>query len=50
MKIRKTFFPKEKVSQNPPYENPSSEKLKAIIVYILAEMDLEKDLYEKTFV
>ena len=50
MKIRKTFFPREKVSQNPPYEKPSSEKLKAILVYILPKMDFKKDLYEKTFV
>ena len=44
MKIRKTFFPREKVPRNEPYENPFSEKLKAILVYILAKMDLKKDL------
>ena len=49
MKIRKTFFHREKVPQNQPYENPFSEKLKAILVHILAEMDLEKGFYEKTF-
>ena len=49
MKIRKTFFHKGKVLQNQPYGNPFSEKLKAILVYILPEMDLKKDLYEKTF-
>ena len=49
MKIRKTFCLREKVSQNPPYGNPSSEKLKAILVYILPKMDLKKDSYEKTF-
>ena len=50
MKIRKTFCHREKVSHNPPYGKPSSEKLKAILVYILPKMDFKKDLYEKTFV
>ena len=49
MKILKTVYRKEKVPRNPPYGNPSSEKLKAILVYILAKMDLKKDSYEKTF-
>ena len=34
---------------NQSYGNPFSEKLKAILVYILPEMDLEKRFYEKTF-
>ena len=50
MKIRKTFCLREKVSQNPPYGKPSSEKSKAILVHILPKMDFKKDLYEKTFV
>ena len=49
MRIRKTFCCREKVSQNQPYGNPSSEKLKAILVYISAKMDSEKDVCEKTF-